>query len=138
MPSIVLTFPILGGKTEAWRRFCQEMAGSRREMYEASRRRLSITRERMALIETRFGAMAVTTLEADNIGQVLDLIVTSDQPFDCWYRERLNELHGFSLSRYQEFAHRAPDVSQPELLFEWRWSAPGADLSHGQVEAPAT
>ena len=49
MPGIVLTFPILPGKVEAWRRFCQELAGSRSTLYEASRRRLGITRERMAL-----------------------------------------------------------------------------------------
>ena len=56
MPGVVLTFPILGGKAEAWRRFCQEMAGSRASLYEASRRRLGITRERMVLVESAFGA----------------------------------------------------------------------------------
>ena len=43
MSGIVLTFPILAGKVEAWRRFCQEISGSRRQMYEASRQRLGIT-----------------------------------------------------------------------------------------------
>ena len=64
MPGIVLTFPILAGKVEAWRRFCQELSGSRRRMYEASRQRMGITRERLALVETAFGSTAVTTLEA--------------------------------------------------------------------------
>ena len=56
VPGIVLTFPILAGKVEAWRRFCQELAGSRSILYEASRRRLGITCEQMALLETAFGA----------------------------------------------------------------------------------
>ena len=64
MPGIVLTFPIVAGKVEAWRRFCQELSGSRRQMYEASRQRLGITRERLVLVETAFGSAAVTTLEA--------------------------------------------------------------------------
>jgi len=72
MSGIVLTFPILAGKVEAWRRFCQELSGSRRKQYEASRQRLGITRERMALMETSFGATAVTTLEAPNVAQALN------------------------------------------------------------------
>ena len=120
MPGIVLTFPILPGKVEAWRRFCQEMAGSRSIPYEASRRRLGITRERMALVENGFGAAAVTTFEAENIGRTLGQIMTSDLPFDGWYRQRLEELHGVNLTHYQQFAQPAPDALPQELLFEWR------------------
>ena len=47
MSGIILTFPILAGKVEAWRRFCQELYGFRRQPYEASRKRLAITCERM-------------------------------------------------------------------------------------------
>jgi hypothetical protein len=119
MPGIVLKFPILAGKTEAWRRFCQEMAGSRLELYEASRRRLGITRERMALVETLFGAEAITTVEANNIGRALVQIMTSNLPFDCWYRERLNELHGVNLTHFKEYAQPAPSAQPQELLFEW-------------------
>ncbi len=119
MPGIVLTFPILPGKVEAWRRFCQEMVGSRSTLYEASRRRLGITRERMALAENSFGAAAVTTLEAPNIGRALGQIISSNLPFDLWYRERLEELHGVNLTRYQQFAEPEPPALPRELLFEW-------------------
>src|SRR4030065_2687634 len=104
MPGIVLTFPIVAGKVEAWRRFCQELSGSRRQMYEASRQRLGITREQLALVDTAFGAMAVTTLEAPDVAQALGQIIASDIPFDIWYRERLQELHGINLAGYEEFA----------------------------------
>ena len=119
MPGIVLTFPILAGKVEAWRRFCQELAGSRSILYEASRRRLGITCEQMALLETVFGATSVTTLEARNIGRMLVQIMTSDLPFDRWYRERLEDLHGVTLTHYKQFAQPAPTTVPPELLFEW-------------------
>jgi hypothetical protein len=116
----MLTFPILPGKVEAWRRFCQELAGSRSGAYEASRRRLGITRERMALIDNGFGAAAVTIIEAQHVGQALGQIIASDQPFDHWYRARLEELHGINLSSYEQFAQPEPPAQLQELLFEWR------------------
>ncbi len=120
MPGIVLTFPILAGRAEAWRRFCQEMAGSRSILYEASRRRLGITRERMALVENTFGATAVTTLESPNIGHALAGLISSDLPFDDWYRERVETLYGVNLALYEKFAQLAPATQPQELLFEWK------------------
>ena len=119
MPGIVLTFPILNGKVEAWRRFCQELSGSRRQMYEASRRRLGITLERLALVESAFGSAAVTTLEAADVGLALSQIIASELPFDRWYREQIQELHGVNLARYEVFSLPAPPTVNQELLFEW-------------------
>ncbi len=119
MAGITLTFPIVAGKVEAWRRFCQAMSGSRRQMYEASRLRLGITRERLALVEGAFGSAAVTTLEAHDMGHALDQIIISDLPFDRWYREQVQELHGVNLARYEIFVQQAPPPEDEELLFEW-------------------
>jgi hypothetical protein len=119
MSGIVLTFPILAGKVEAWRRFCQELSGSRRLPYEASRQRLGITRERLALVETKFGSTAVTTLEAPYVAQSLGQIIASDLPFDIWYRERIQELHGVNLSGYEQFAQPTPIPKNQEVHFEW-------------------
>ena len=119
MSGIVLTFPIVTGKVEAWRRFCQELAGSRRQMYEASRQRLGITRERLALVETAYGSAAVTTLEAHDMGQALDQIIASTLPFDRWYREQVQELHGVNLAGYEVFLQPVPPPENQELLFEW-------------------
>jgi hypothetical protein len=119
MSGIVLTFPILAGKVEAWRRFCQELSGSRRKPYEASRQRLGITRERLALVETDFGSTAVTTLEAPDVGLALGQIIASDLPFDVWYRQRLQELHGVNLAGYEQFSQRSPPPKNQEVHFEW-------------------
>ena len=119
MSGIVLTFPILNGKVEAWRRFCQELAGSRRQPYEASRKRLTITRERMALVETAYGSTAVTTLEASNVDQALGQIIASYLPFDVWYRERLQELHGINLAGYKQIIQPEPPPENQVLLFDW-------------------
>ena len=119
MSGIVLTFPILDGKVEAWRRFCQELSGSRQQPFEASRQRLGITRERLALVETAFGATAVTTLEAPDVAQALGQIIASAVPFDIWYRDKLQELHGVNLAGYEQFAQPTPLPPNQELLFEW-------------------
>lgn len=119
MSGIVLTFPIVAGKVEAWRRFCQEMSFSRRPDHDAARLRQGITLERLALIETAFGSAAVTTLEADDMGQALDNILTSDLPFDRWYREQIQTLHGVNLTGFKQFSQQTPLPENQELLFEW-------------------
>ena len=119
MSAVILTFPIQCGKVEAWRRFCQELSGSRLQMYLSSRRRIGITHERMALVETSFGATSVTTVEAIDVGQALTHIITSILPFDCWYRERMQELHGISLTGYEQFVQPEKLIHNQELLFEW-------------------
>ena len=119
MTGIVLTFPIIVGKVEAWRRFCQELSDSQLQMYLSSRRRLGITYERMALVETAYGATAVTTLEASNVAQALGQIIVSLLPFDIWYRKRLHELYGINLTEYGQFLQPIPIPQNQELLFEW-------------------
>jgi hypothetical protein len=119
MPGIILTFPIVAGKVEAWRRFCQELSGSRRHPYEASRQRLGITRERLALVETVFGSVAVTTLEAPDVDRALGQIIASTLPFDRWYREQVRELHGVNLAGYEQFMQQTPLPPNQELIFEW-------------------
>jgi hypothetical protein len=50
MPTLRLVLPILPGKVEAWRHFCQELQGARRADYEASRRRRGVVAEEFALV----------------------------------------------------------------------------------------
>ena len=119
MPGIILTFPIVAGKVEAWRRFCQELSGSRKQSYEASRRRLGITRESLALVETTFGSAAVTTLEAPDVDRALGQIIASKLPFERWYREQVRELHGIDLAGYEQFLQQTPLPPTQELMFEW-------------------
>jgi hypothetical protein len=122
MSGIILTFPILAGKVEAWRRFCQELSGFRRQPYEASRERLGITCERMALVENAYGSTAVTTLEAPNVDRALGQIIASSHSFDVWYREQLQELHGINLAGYEQFSQAAPLPLSQEVHFEWTFN----------------
>ena len=65
----------------------------------------------------------MTTLEAPNVGVALAAMIGSDLPFESWYRERLQDLHGVNLTRYEQFALPAPPDLPQELLFEWTLSA---------------
>lgn len=124
MSGIVLTFPIKSEKVEAWRRFCQEMSGSRLKTYEASRLLLGITRERLALVETVFGSSIVMTIESLDIGRVLKQIVSSVLPFDLWYREQAQELYGINLASYEQFLQPIPVVKDQKVHFEWASVSP--------------
>jgi hypothetical protein len=119
MPGLVLTLPIAAAKVEAWRRFCQELSGTRRAPYEASRRRLGITRERWSLMQNTYGASTVGTFEADDVGVALAGMIASVLPFESWFRERMQDLHGFGLTHYEQTALPAPAPHLQELLFEW-------------------
>ena len=119
-PGIVLNFPLLSGNVEPWRRFCQELAGSRRAVYAFSRRRLGVTREQMILRETPLGATATTTLEAPDLARVLGELILSTLPFESWYRERLQDLHGICLTGYGPFLRAGEPIQARELLFDWR------------------
>ena len=112
MTSIAYSVPILPGKTEEWKRFCRELLESRRNEYEASRRRIGIKRECAYLQQTPLGDMAVIYIEADGIARVNQSLATSDDPFDKWFRGRVLDIHGIDLTQ--------PLPGQrPEIVFEW-------------------
>ena len=119
MSSIILTFPILEGKVEAWRRFCQELSDVHRKAYETSRLRLGITFERLALVETTYGATAINSLEAFDIDRTLSEMITSDLEFDIWYRKQVQELYGIDLAGYIQLEQREPILENQDVLFEW-------------------
>jgi hypothetical protein len=98
MPSVAFCAPILPGKEQADLDGFEEVRGSRREDYEASRRRAGITREIVWHQETPNGTVAVVYLEADDVGASMQALGTSDDPFDQWFRDLIGEVHGIDLS----------------------------------------
>src|SRR5262245_46120205 len=112
MASLASAFPIQPGKFEAWKRFAAEMAGPRRAEHEASRQRLGMTKERAYLQQTPQGDMAIVYMEANDVGQVFQGLATSQDPFDVWFREQVNDLHGVDLSQ-------PPSGGLPEITFDW-------------------
>jgi hypothetical protein len=98
MSTLIITLPILPGKVETWRRFCQELQGVRRADYEASRQRRGVVAEEFTLVQTPVGEAVRIHIEASDAGQALADLAASPDSFDCWYRDKLNELHSFQLT----------------------------------------
>lgn len=116
MASLRLVLPILPGKEEAWRRLYQELSGSRRPAYEESRRRLGITRECVRVAQILQGEIAIVHLEAEELAQVILQLAASDLPFDRWFLQQLQAVHGLAVTQ--------PQVVAPstEVIFDWRTS----------------
>ncbi len=99
---------------EPWRRFLQELSGSRHEEYAESRRRLGISAESVWLAPKRSGGgIAVIYVEAEDLERALRELAASDFPFDSWYGTEMRKLFGCSFARL-------PSVVGGELLFAWR------------------
>ncbi len=110
MPNFVVALPVLPGKEEPWRRFAQELLGSRLREYEGFRERLGLRNESVRLAYSPRQEMAVAHLEIEDPEQVLWLLTTSEEPFDVWFKQKLAEFHGCDLTR--------PGGS-PEMIFAY-------------------
>lgn len=115
MASLASAFPVLPGKEEALRRFVQEMAGPRHSEYQASRRRHGMTIERSYLQHTPQGDLVIVYTEADHPEQLLARIAASQDPFDVWFKQQLQEIHGVDFNQ-------PPPGPPPELLFDQQTS----------------
>ena len=104
---------------EPWRRFLQELSGTRREEYVGSRQRLGISVEYVWLVPWLArrpgagGGVAFVYLEALGPERALRKLANSEAPFDSWYSRGMRKLFGFDLVRL-------PRVAGGELLFAWR------------------
>ena len=98
MQTIGFIAPLLPGKTETDRAaMISCWRGERRQDYEASRRRLGITREAVFIQPTPNGDVAVVYWEADDIETALTGLATSDDPFDAWFRDHVRDVHGMNV-----------------------------------------
>lgn len=94
MTSYAFVIPVVPGMAEQELQFAAELGGPRKAAYEASRARLGITREEAWRQETPDGTMTVVYLEADDIARSLAGLNTSQDPFDQWWCEQIQAIHG--------------------------------------------
>jgi hypothetical protein len=110
------TQPIQPGKRDEARAIFEEIRTSRREEYEASRKRLGIREERVWFQSLPDAEMAVVYWEGDDPRAALQAFASSDDPFDEWLKERGREVYhfepGHTLEEDEEvFASSAGPVS---------------------------
>lgn len=104
-------FPVLAGKTDEARKFARETM-NRREEFNASQKRGAITKEEWSLQETPEGGLVLVRFECDDIERAFATLAASTDPFDVWFRARVQEVSGTDLS--------APsDEPPPEIVLDW-------------------
>ena len=105
MTEIVFATPIVHGKEEVDRQTREEMAGARRDEYEAALKDAGITRQ--AVWHQRMpggGTLAIVYIEADD-PEAHQRFTGSDSDIGRWFVQQMWEVHG-------------RDVSQPPLPVE--------------------
>lgn len=113
MGQLVLVMPVLPGQSEAWRRYAQELMGSRRQELDQACARWKISR--LSVWITRDRPAPVTVAEIAMAGDIFDTIeqfVRSQDPFDRWLRQQADALRGITLD-YSVVRFRA------EHVFDW-------------------
>jgi hypothetical protein len=97
--AVAFAAPLLPGKTEEDREALLSFSqGDRKADYEASRQRAGITRESVWIQNTPGGDVAVVLIEAPDIQAAMGGLATSDEPFDKWFREHIQNVHGMDLA----------------------------------------
>ena len=108
MALMAVAFPIVPGKTEAWREFAATINGSRRDDFVASRERVGI-RERTFFQSTPMGDLVIVTIEGDDpmaaFGQLLS---QNDDELSQWFLAHASSTASISPRRSR---HRRPSWS---------------------------
>ena len=113
MPAVTLVSPLLLGKQEAWRRFCQKLLEARRDEHQEFCKRLGITKEQVWLAQTPQMDIVIVHLEAEHPERMLPSLIASNHSFDRWFRRQFLDLHGFELA---QLSAGMPN----ELIFAWQ------------------
>jgi hypothetical protein len=91
--------PVKAGKAAAWKSYVKEMTTTRKAELQASRKKIGMTQEKVWLQQTPMGDFAVVYWEAPDIEKALHHFMTSQEPFDKWFRDKiLVEVHGLDLN----------------------------------------
>jgi hypothetical protein len=110
MDHVCVVFPVLPGKTEDARSFMRELDGPRLAEYDKSERAIGIRKELWFLAAMPAGEALVGYMESSNFGRALGQFSASQEAFDVWFKQRMNDVTGV------DFNNIPPDFRPPELL----------------------
>lgn len=112
MAQLQIAYPLRSGTQEHWRRLYQELAGSRREQFEAFCQQAGISQVQVWLVQWRRSELLLMRLHAQQPHQVLLELACSERPFERWLRGQLQSLLGWNVQEV------LPE-QQRELIFAW-------------------
>lgn len=106
--------PVVEDKIDAWKAWMtDECLGSRKEEFEKFNERMGLTTHRAWLSEGPHGPLAIVVFEGPGEKMFLKKLGTSTQPFDKWFRDRVEEFHGCDFSELAE-------MKASEMVLDWR------------------
>jgi hypothetical protein len=105
-------FPILPGKEDAARAWAKEVAGPRKDGFDALNRRGEITRETWTIQTTPGGSFMLVWFEG-NVAKAFADVATGQDAFTVWHRAQLQAITGLDLSKPEE-------GPPPETTLDWR------------------
>ncbi len=112
MAQLQIVCPLRSGTQERWRRLAQEVAGSRREQFEAFCQEAGIIQVQVWVVQMQRGELLLMTLHMQEPQQTLLELATSARPFDRWLREQFQFLLGWNLQEVLTSQHY-------DLIFTW-------------------
>ncbi len=112
MAQLQIVCPLRPGTQERWRRLAQEVAGSRREQFEACCREAGIIQVQVWVVQLQRGELLLMTLQTQEPQQTVLELATSARPFDRWLREQFQLLLGWNLQEVLTSQHH-------DLIFTW-------------------
>ena len=93
MPAALVLAPVDPERVAEWRAFYEELRGPRRGEWAQSQRRRGVQREAIWLLQGDAGITACYLIEALEPRAARHALRTSADPFDCWFRDRWDEVH---------------------------------------------
>src|ERR1700682_3137297 len=110
MDHVWLARPRLPGKAADARAFLKQLDGARRAEFDASERRIGITKELWYLAKLPSGDHLIGYMEAADFTRALQSFVGSRDPFDLWFKAQMLAATGVDLN------NPPPNMTPPELL----------------------
>lgn len=109
-----IAVPLLENKIDAWKAWLtDECLGSRKEEFDEFNERMGLTLHRAWLSDSPHGPVAIVVYEGPGADTFLQKLASSSEPFDQWFRERVEEFHGCDFSELGE-------MKKSELCLDWR------------------
>jgi hypothetical protein len=88
--------PIVPGKLKAWKRMVEEIKGSKKKEYQASRKKAGITHEHVWLQHTPQGDFVVVSVVGKDAPNMVERFAASKLAFDKWFLGQISDVHGIN------------------------------------------
>lgn len=107
----VIVAPILEGKVDVWKKWIEDLKGSRIQELTDFNRRYNLTRHAAWLAETHSGTVVVALHEGPGGDDFMAKLGPSQQEFDVMFKAKLLEIHGIDVTK-------PPPGPMPELYLD--------------------